>query len=70
MSDSRGCLDRRNREERIEPLGGYMYDGREEDEGPGRGARLGEHDEPLRDKLDGNIDFSSFAVLCLSFWRC
>ena len=54
----------------MEPLRGYMYNEREEDEGPGRGARLGERDRLLRDELDGNIDISSFAVLCLSFWRC
>jgi len=53
----------------MEPLRGYMYNEREEDEGPG-GARLGERDKLLRDELDGNIYFSSFAVLCLSFWRC
>jgi hypothetical protein len=53
----------------MELLRGYMYNEREEDEGPGRGARLGERDRLLRDELDGNIDLSSFAVLCLSFWR-
>lgn len=53
----------------MESLRGYIYNEREEDGRPGR-ARLGERDKLLRDELDGNIYFSSFAVLCSSFRRC